>query len=67
MGTCLFMLLAYGTVLQSPTASAVAVPFDRLMAAPSTLRHFDKLNAGKLTDRNLRARLGFCDSPSRGE
>jgi len=54
------------------------VPFDRHMAAPSTLRHFDKLNAGKLTDRNLRARLGFClsaalrlaqagDSPSRGE
>ena len=26
------------------------------------VRHFDKLNASKLKER-----LGFCDSPSRGE
>ena len=65
------MHLAYAIALKSPTT--VAGPFDKL----ASTGRFDKLdasstrNAGRLRNRRRRAsaqgRLGFCDSPSRGE
>ena len=45
--------------LSPPSASAVADPL--------TLRHPSTGSGTELRDHNLRDRLGFCDSPSRGE